>query len=155
MLRLGTGLDGGCWLRRTGPGVLVLGMAVWVALVSPAVAAADLRSVSERAAVLYDAPSTRARRLYVVGEHYPLEVVVNLDDWVKVRDVSGELTWIEKKSLSEIQTKNYPSPPDLSFNTIFKTSSGCFPYCSLSLVWALRVTMYTWNRTLLRKINQF
>ena len=30
--------------------------------------------------------------------------MVNLDDWVKVRDVSGELTWIEKKSLSERRT---------------------------------------------------
>ncbi len=106
MLRLGTGLDGGCWLRRTGAGAgaLLVGMVVGVALVSTAAAAADLRSVSERAAVLYDAPSTRARRLYVVGEHYPLEVVVNLDNWVKVRDVSGELTWIEKKSLSERRT---------------------------------------------------
>lgn len=66
--------------------------------------AADLRSVSERVAVLYDAPSLRARKLYVVGQFYPVEIVVNLDSWVKVRDVSGELTWIERKSLSEKRT---------------------------------------------------
>lgn len=66
--------------------------------------AADLRSVSERAAVLYDAPSLRAKKMYVVGQFYPVEVVVNLDNWVKVRDVSGELTWIEKKSLAERRT---------------------------------------------------
>ena len=66
--------------------------------------AADLRSVSERAAILYDAPSVRAKKIYVVGQYYPLEVVVNLDNWVKVRDVSGELTWIEKKSLTEKRT---------------------------------------------------
>ena len=66
--------------------------------------AADLRSVSERAAVLYDAPSVRARKLYVVNQFYPLEVVVNIDNWVKVRDAGGELTWIEKKALSERRT---------------------------------------------------
>lgn len=66
--------------------------------------AADLRSVSERAAVLYDAPSVRAKKLFVVNQFYPLEIVVNIDNWVKVRDVSGELTWIEKKSLSERRT---------------------------------------------------
>ena len=66
--------------------------------------AADMRSVSERAAVLYDAPSTRSKKLYVVGQYYPVEVVVNIDNWVKVRDVSGELSWIEKKSLSDRRT---------------------------------------------------
>jgi SH3-like domain-containing protein len=66
--------------------------------------AADMRSVSERAAVLYDAPSTRAKKLYVVAQYYPLEVVVNIDSWVKVRDVSGELAWVEKKSLSDRRT---------------------------------------------------
>ena len=74
-------------------------------LLRPAdVQAADLRSVSERAAILYDAPSVRAKKLHVVGQYYPLEVVVNIDNWVKVRDVSGELSWIEKKALSDKRT---------------------------------------------------
>lgn len=66
--------------------------------------AAEMRSVSERAAVLYDAPSTRAKKLYVVAQYYPVEVVVNVENWVKVRDVSGELAWVEKKLLSERRT---------------------------------------------------
>ena len=63
--------------------------------------AADFRSVQDNAAVLYDAPSRQATPLFVVSRSYPLEVIVNLDAWVKVRDHAGALTWIEKKALSD------------------------------------------------------
>jgi SH3-like domain-containing protein len=89
---------------RAVPGIAAVAAIALGALGAAGALAADLRSVSERAAVLYDAPSARAKKLYVVGQHYPLEVVVNLDAWVKVRDVSGEMTWIEKKALSERRT---------------------------------------------------
>ncbi|MBI3044743.1 MAG: SH3 domain-containing protein [Betaproteobacteria bacterium] len=64
-------------------------------------AAAEFRSVSENAAVLYDAPSVKAKKLYVVSQGYPLEVVVVVEGWSKVRDASGELTWIETRHLTE------------------------------------------------------
>jgi SH3-like domain-containing protein len=57
------------------------------------VVAAEFRSVSERVAVLYDAPSARATKLFVVSQYYPVEVMVSVDNWLKVRDVSGELAW--------------------------------------------------------------
>ena len=63
--------------------------------------AAEFRSVQENAAVLYDAPSRAATPLFVVQRNYPLEVIVNLDAWVKVRDQAGALSWIEKKALGE------------------------------------------------------
>jgi SH3-like domain-containing protein len=63
--------------------------------------AADFRSVQESAAVLYDAPSRQATPLYVVSRSYPLEVIVNLEAWVKVRDHAGALTWIERKALGD------------------------------------------------------
>ena len=63
--------------------------------------AADFRSVQDNAAVLYDAPSRQATPLYVVSRSYPLEVIVNLEAWVKVRDHAGALSWMEKKSLSD------------------------------------------------------
>ena len=68
---------------------------------APVVQAAEFRSVQENAAVLYDAPSKAATPLYVVQRNYPLEVIVNLDAWVKVRDAAGALSWIEKKSLGD------------------------------------------------------
>ena len=63
--------------------------------------AAEFRSVADNAAVLYDAPSRAATPLFVVSRLYPLEVIVNLESWVKVRDHTGALTWIERKSLAD------------------------------------------------------
>ena len=67
-------------------------------------AAADFRSVAESAAVLYDAPSMKSRKLYVVSFGYPVEIVVVVEGWSKVRDANGELTWIESRFLSEKRT---------------------------------------------------
>jgi len=63
--------------------------------------AAEFRSVQDNAAVLYDAPSRQATPLFVVSRNYPLEVIVNLEAWVKVRDHAGALTWVEKKALGD------------------------------------------------------
>ncbi len=52
-----------------------------------------------RAALLYDAPSTTADKVAIAGSGLPLEVVVDTEAWVKVRDHSGRLAWIEKSAL--------------------------------------------------------
>lgn len=61
--------------------------------------ALDYVSVAEPGAVLYDAPSLKATKLFVVSRYMPLEQVVILDAWVKVRDSSGGLAWIERRAL--------------------------------------------------------
>ncbi|MGH8737951.1 MAG: SH3 domain-containing protein [Burkholderiales bacterium] len=63
--------------------------------------AAEFRSVSQDAVVLYDAPSKAATPLYIVSRDYPLEVIVKLEAWVKVRDQTGALSWIENGALSD------------------------------------------------------
>ena len=73
-------------------------------------AAADFRSVAENAAVLYDAPSAKAKKLYVVSHGYPVEVLVVVEGWSKVRDAAGELTWIESKQLSDKRTVMVRTP---------------------------------------------
>jgi SH3-like domain-containing protein len=70
-------------------------------LLAHAAAAADFRSIGENFAVLYDAPSVKSNKLYVMGRGYPLEVVVLLEGWTKVRDASGELFWVENSNLSK------------------------------------------------------
>lgn len=70
-------------------------------LVASGANAAEFRSVQDYAAVLYDAPSRAATPLFVVQRHYPLEVIVSLEAWVKVRDHTGALTWIERKALGD------------------------------------------------------
>ena len=62
--------------------------------------AVDYVSVSESSAILYDAPSLKAKKLFVVNRYMPFEQVVTLDNWVKVRDRSGALYWMEKRVLS-------------------------------------------------------
>ncbi|MDD4929481.1 MAG: SH3 domain-containing protein [Gallionella sp.] len=62
--------------------------------------AMDYVSVGERSAILYDAPSLMAKKLFVVNSFMPFEQVVNLDNWVKVRDRSGGLYWLEKRVLT-------------------------------------------------------
>jgi SH3-like domain-containing protein len=62
--------------------------------------AVDYRSVAADAGILYDAPSTRAQKLFILGRGYPVEVLVTLEGWAKVRDASGELAWIESGQLS-------------------------------------------------------
>ena len=60
-----------------------------------AASALEYRSTG-RAAVLYDAPSTTAGKVAIAGSGVPLEVVIVTDAWIKVRDHSGRLAWIEK-----------------------------------------------------------
>lgn len=61
--------------------------------------AIDYRSVSVPAAILYDAPSQAGKKLYLIKAQTPVEVVVRLEGWFKVRDAEGTLAWIEAKNL--------------------------------------------------------
>ena len=72
-------------------------------MIAPA-AALEFRSVAENAAVLYDAPSAKAKKLYIVSSGYPVEIVVMVEGWAKVRDANGDLTWIESKLLTDRRT---------------------------------------------------
>lgn len=89
-------------IRRHGCTSIV--RAAWLSLtlcVLPLPAAAlDFFSVSE-AAPLFDAPSAQAKPLFVIAAGTPVEQVVSLEGWSKVRDSTGDLVWIEKKYLSE------------------------------------------------------
>jgi SH3-like domain-containing protein len=74
---------------------------VVICLLMPAVASAvDYRTVSVSKAILYDAPSTQGKKLFLIGQGYPVEVIVDLGDWVKIRDHQGSLNWIDAKQLS-------------------------------------------------------
>jgi SH3-like domain-containing protein len=70
----------------------------------PNLAAAEFRAVSVPKAVVYDSPSAQSKKLYLLGQGYPVEVIVNLAEWVKVRDQQGGLSWIDAKQLSTKRT---------------------------------------------------
>ncbi|MCL2656582.1 MAG: SH3 domain-containing protein [Betaproteobacteria bacterium] len=75
-----------------------------LAIALPGMASAlDFRSAGE-VAVLYDAPSTKGKKLWIIARGTPVEVVISLDKWVKVRDASGTIAWIERASLADQRT---------------------------------------------------
>ena len=80
-------------MKRLLPFVLAAGLSL------PAMAI-EYRTV-DTATVLYDAPSQRGSKLFVIKRGTPVEVVVSLEGWSKVRDADGGLAWVEKKHLTE------------------------------------------------------
>lgn len=66
--------------------------------------ALDYRSVSVPVAIFYDAPSVQGKKLYLVKEGMPLEVLVQVERWTKVRDAEGSIAWIERNALGNRRT---------------------------------------------------
>ena len=66
----------------------------------PAVSnAADFSSIAPPYAIMYDAPTQKGRKLYIAPAGMPVDVVLTNGDWARVRDYSGELSWIKAGSL--------------------------------------------------------
>src|SRR5438093_10509224 len=80
----------------------------WIAGLTLVLAAAgsqafDFKTVGAAPVILYDAPSTKGGKLFVVPRGTPLEVVLPYGEWLKVRDVNGDLAWTEAKGLTAKQ----------------------------------------------------
>jgi SH3-like domain-containing protein len=74
--------------------------ALTITLAAAGSQAYDFKTVGAAPVILYDAPSTKGGKLFVVPRGAPLEVVLAYGEWLKVRDVNGELAWTEAKGLS-------------------------------------------------------
>lgn len=72
------------------------------ALATPALAL-DYRSVSDNA-VLYDAPSLKGVKHFIIARGTPVEVVLTQENWIKVRDSGGNMAWIEARLLLPART---------------------------------------------------
>ncbi len=79
----------GNWLRLA---LAALGAAVLAA----GAQAAEFRSVTAPAAILYDGPSAKARKLFIAPRGMPLEVLSTLPAWIKARDVTGDVLWVAR-----------------------------------------------------------
>ncbi|GJI96693.1 hypothetical protein RugamoR57_34110 [Duganella caerulea] len=91
----------------------------------------DFKTVGAAPVILYDAPSTKGGKLFVVPRGTPLEVVLAYGEWLKVRDVTGELAWTEAKGLTAkrnviIRTPNLKirATPDDSAAPVFVADKG-------------------------------
>ena len=99
---------------------------------------------TDRAAILYDAPASQANKVAVVSAGYPLEVLVRLQDWVKVRDATGAIEWIAADALGPQATVmvNVPqatvyAQPSAASQALFQVNQGvAFPLLGQSGGWA-------------------
>lgn len=78
-----------------------LGLLLLASLFSSPAWALEYRSIQSDRTVMYDAPSLHGKKLYLASRYYPVEVIVSLEQFAKVRDVTGGLAWVEKKYLSD------------------------------------------------------
>ena len=78
-----------------------IGVGAATMLVALAAHAADFRVTGEQPTVLYDGPSARAKPLFLYGRDVPLEIIVTLEGWSKVRDAGGTIGWIDRKALAD------------------------------------------------------
>jgi SH3-like domain-containing protein len=60
----------------------------------------DFKSIGAQAVILYETPSEKGNKLYVAPSGMPVEVLLAYGDWVKVRDVAGDMAWVEARGLS-------------------------------------------------------
>ncbi len=95
------------------------------------VAHADFRQTSADATIAFEGPSAKATKQYLYSRGTPVEVVVQIEGWLKVRDAQGALVWVEKKSLierSNVQIKSITADamaaPDLASPIVFRAESG-------------------------------
>lgn len=60
--------------------------------------ALEYRSLADNT-IVYDACSTKARPMFILLKGTPVEVIVSLDKWVKIREQSGGLGCLEAGNL--------------------------------------------------------
>ena len=80
--------------------VLVLGLL----LAAASAQALEFRSVKSHGAIMHEAPWASSKKLYVLSQGYPVEVIGSQPDWVRVRDAAGGVAWMSTASLSNQRT---------------------------------------------------
>lgn len=66
--------------------------------------ATEFKSVGGNPLIAYNAPSEKARKVYVVPRGMPVEIILTQNGWSKVRDAVGDLFWLQAKGLINKRT---------------------------------------------------
>ena len=85
--------------RRSARVSVVAAVALALGLAAVAASGAEYASIGAAAAILYDGPSDKSRRMFVAPRGMPVEVVARIDRWAKVRDVAGDVLWVASRDL--------------------------------------------------------
>ena len=78
-------------------------------------------AIGDKPAILFDGLSTKANKIFILSRFYPLEVLVKLDKWTKVRDADGAIGWVGNSALGDrrfvqvtantaVEIRSRPSP---------------------------------------------
>ena len=101
-----------------------------LALVAGA-AHAEFRQTSADATVAFEGPSAKATKQFIYSRGTPVEVVVQIEGWLKVRDAQGALAWVEKRALTDRTNVQIRTPvadvlaaPDAASAILFRAESG-------------------------------
>lgn len=99
--------------------------------VMAAAAHAEFRQTSADATIAFEGPSAKATKQYLYSRGTPVEVVVQIEGWFKVRDAQGALAWVEKKALTDRSNVQIKSPiadalvaPDAASPILFRAENG-------------------------------
>ena len=61
-------------------------------------------AIGDKPAIVYDAPSAKAQKTFILARQQPVEVLVKLDKWIKIRDAENTLGWVESTALGSTRT---------------------------------------------------
>ncbi|WP_423678977.1 SH3 domain-containing protein [Undibacterium sp. WLHG33] len=79
--------------------ISISALSLLATLVTAPVQALEFRSVGASPVIMYDAPSVKGGKVYVAPRGMPVEVIFTSGAWSKVRDMAGDLSWVESKDL--------------------------------------------------------
>lgn len=92
---------------------------------------ADFRQTSADATIAFEGPSAKATKQYLYSRGTPVEVVVQIEGWLKVRDAQGALAWVEKKALTDRTNVQIKTPtadalaaPDAASRIVFRAENN-------------------------------
>jgi len=69
----------------------------------PAPVQAAFGNIGNLPAVVYDAPSAKAVKIFLFGPHRAVEILLKLDKMCKVRDADGTVGWVESGALGGVR----------------------------------------------------
>ena len=58
-------------------------------------------AIGEKPTIIYDGLSTKANKIFILSRFHPVEILVKLDKWTKVRDVENTVGWMENAFMGE------------------------------------------------------
>ncbi len=92
--------------------------------------ALEFRSVLKHGAIYFDAPDSKAKKLFVVSKGTPVEILAIQGDWLRIRDRDGKLAWMKKADLGKRSHVQVTKPTTVyaegstASAPVFKAESG-------------------------------